>query len=82
MAGYFESTVKLTKTTDAARFAAGDYVAIYATTTGDVLPTELTRVTAATNGSVAIHVASPSKTGSSIIRRQLPLAWRWSRRWG
>jgi hypothetical protein len=42
------STVKLTQAADATHFAAGDYAAIYATTTGDVLPTELTRVTAVT----------------------------------
>ena len=42
------SKVKLTQAADVARFAAGDYAAIYATTNGDVLPTELTRVTAVT----------------------------------
>lgn len=42
------STIELTKATDATRFAAGDYVAIYEKITGDVLPTELTRVTAVT----------------------------------
>lgn len=37
--------VKLAAAADAAHFAPGDYVAIYATTTGDVCPTEVTRVT-------------------------------------
>ncbi|MCX7597279.1 MAG: hypothetical protein N2512_00200 [Armatimonadetes bacterium] len=37
--------VRLTDAADSAHFAPGDYVAIYATTTGDVLPTEVSRVT-------------------------------------
>src|SRR3974390_1718471 len=42
------SQAKLATAADATHFAAGDYVAIYEKTTGDVLPAELTRVTAAT----------------------------------
>jgi hypothetical protein len=42
------SQAKLAKAADATHFAAGDYVAIYGKTTGDVLPTELTRITAVT----------------------------------
>lgn len=41
--------VQLVRATDAGHFARGDYVAIYATTTGDVLPSELTRVVAVTS---------------------------------
>lgn len=40
------SQVKLASAADAARFAPGDYAMVYATTTGDVLPSELTRVAA------------------------------------
>src|SRR5512136_293582 len=42
------SQAKLAKAADAAHFAAGDYVAIYEKTAGDVLPSELTRVKAVT----------------------------------
>lgn len=42
------SQAKLAKAADATHFAAGDYVAIYEKTTGDVLPSELTRVKAVT----------------------------------
>jgi hypothetical protein len=54
------SKARLTRATDAAHFAPGDYAAIYATTTGDVLPTELTRVTAVTaEGELTLTLASP-----------------------
>jgi hypothetical protein len=52
------SEVKLTNATDAAHFAAGDYAAIYETTTGDVIPSELTRVTAVT-AEGGLTLASP-----------------------
>jgi hypothetical protein len=52
------SKVALTRATDATHFAAGDYVAIYEKTTGDVLPTELTRLTAATSEG-ELTLASP-----------------------
>jgi Pectate lyase superfamily protein len=52
------SEVKLTKASDAGHFAAGDYVAIYRATTGDVIPTELTRVTAVT-AEGGLTLASP-----------------------
>lgn len=52
------SQVQLARPTDAGRFAAGDYVAIYSTTTGDVLPSELTRITAVSAEGV-LTLASP-----------------------
>jgi hypothetical protein len=40
------TTVTLTSSGDAGRFAAGDYVAIYSSTSGDVIPSEPTQVAA------------------------------------
>ncbi|HEY3281855.1 MAG TPA: hypothetical protein VGN26_06230, partial [Armatimonadota bacterium] len=52
------SQAKLVRASDATHFAAGDYVAIYEKTTGDVLPSELTRVRAVT-GEGRLTLASP-----------------------
>jgi hypothetical protein len=52
------SQAKLAKAADATHFAAGDYVAIYEKTAGDVLPSELTRVKAVT-AEGGLTLASP-----------------------
>ena len=52
------SGVTLANPADVSRFAAGDYAAIYATTNGDVLPTELTRIAAVT-AKGGLTLASP-----------------------
>ena len=44
------SQIALTTPDDASHFASGDYIAIYEVTTGDVIPAEMTQVTAVNSG--------------------------------
>jgi Pectate lyase superfamily protein len=53
------STVTLAKNSQANRFAAGDYVAIYASTNGDVIPGETSQVLSANTSTGTLTLKNP-----------------------
>ncbi len=70
------STVTLAKTSDTSHFAEGDYVAIYAQATGDVIPTETSRVASvnASTGVLSLKTPLARSFSTPLIARVTSLA--------